>query len=144
MVLLKDLPLFFVWASEKKSRNCSSCVDFHLHLPPSGADCLHKHKPRMERRACHQLFHCHQLSDRDPIDQTETPKKRCSVPTASHAHGARDSPPEWKSWLAGCWGLYNAHLVDHVWGTQPRAAKISVVNAGLWETSVLRRYHLAL
>ena len=33
-------------------------------------------------------------SDRDPIDPTETPKKRCSVPTASHAHGARDSPPE--------------------------------------------------
>lgn len=26
--------------------------------------------------------------------QTEMPKKRCSVPTASHAHGARDSPPE--------------------------------------------------
>lgn len=126
MVLLKDLPLFFIWASEK-SRNCSetrsisncqcSCVDFHLHPLPSGADCSHKHKPRMERMAL-SVVSLPWPSDRDPIDQTEMPKKRCSVPTASHAHGARDSPPEWKSWIAGCWGWYNAHLVDHVWGTQ--------------------------
>ena len=60
-VLLNDLPFFCLGLRKKKQTAAKeearlklpscSCVDFHLHPPPSGADCLHKHKPRMERMA---------------------------------------------------------------------------------------------
>ena len=99
-----------------------SCVDFHIHPPPSGADCLHKHKPWIERMAL-SVLSLHTMAVTPLTHQTEMKKPRCPKSGVQfqlpHVRMSREiSHLSEKLKGEGCWGLYNAHsLVDHVGNT---------------------------